>query len=69
MKMIKCDRCGKTDAGEKIKNFGTLPWYTATITQYMYSDVPDFYAVDLCNSCQSQLDEWINKFMESLNGN
>lgn len=67
MKMIKCDRCGKKeDTGGPVFCAGIDPVYFGHVTQYRLGEMPDIHGIDLCRSCGGQLNEWIRKFMESM---
>ena len=63
MEMIKCDRCGKVDYGQRIHNFGFATMYFPSISVYYSPDSP-IEKVDLCKNCYGELYGIVNKFMK-----
>lgn len=63
MKIIKCDRCGLLEENHLVVNYGISEFYMATLRRYVYSEVPEFRVVDLCNSCAAQLNSLADEFM------
>jgi hypothetical protein len=64
MKAIKCDRCGKMQTA-KSRMYGITAYYIGNVKEYMYSDEPRIDDVDLCMSCQLELDAFVSEFMKN----
>ena len=66
MKMIKCDRCKKTDSADRALNFGIASMYMAQLKHYVSPEAP-IYDVDLCQKCYGELHGIVNDFMRAMN--
>ena len=65
MKITKCDRCGKIDEMMGLHSFGITSFHIGAVKLYQLgADNPSIEYLDLCRKCQSELDKFVNKFME-----
>ncbi len=70
MQITKCDRCGKLDELAGAHSFGMASFHIGAIKLYQYlgqEELPEIKILDLCRECQSNLDEFVNKYMEEMN--